>query len=263
MSAIIDAMLQSISLPTPPQRIVSLVPSISETICTLVSSDRLVGVTRFCNHPKHIMKTRSKIGGTKDPDILKICSLSPDIVLGNAEENTKEIFQQIRAQNLNLYVSFPKTVDEALQELLNIGILLHALPKAKAIHQRIQNLRNRNFPSFRYVYLIWDKPRMAISSDCFISSMLAEIGGVNLIENSDSRYPNISLEDLKELPLDCILLSSEPFPFKEKHRISLHKELGEARNIFQLIDGEYCSWHGVRMESALQYLHNWRMEQCF
>ncbi|MEC7984829.1 MAG: helical backbone metal receptor [Myxococcota bacterium] len=263
MYPITDATQYRISTPLPPKRIISLVPSISETVCHLASNRRLVGITRFCVHPKSALKGIRKIGGTKNPDIQTIRELNPDLVLANAEENTKEIFDEIRAHRIPLHVGFPKSVDTALEDLRNVGTLLHEPKRAQEVYDNIQLLRAKRWKPFRYVYLIWNKPLMAISSDCFISSLLAEIGGVNLIKATDTRYPNVSKEMLSHLPVDCVFLSSEPYPFKEKHRQLLCSSLHMPIERFQCIDGEFCSWHGVRMLPGLQYLQNWRSQQCF
>ena len=254
MSFLVDATGTQLNIQNPPQRIISLVPSTTHSIYTLGQKNKLVGITRFCSSPASISKSVSKIGGTKDISIEAIQQLQPDIVLANKEENTKEAIEQLRELNIPVYVAYPTTLKQALLDLIDLGSILHAPHLAKAIGLKIQQARRRHAP-FRYAYLIWNTPTMSISSNTFISSMLHEIGGINVFEDAQDRYPTI--QSIPE-DIDALLLSSEPFPFQERHKLGLSQKFSIPMNKIHLIDGAHCSWHGANMLEALSYLHSWR-----
>ena len=213
----------------------------------------LVGITNFCNRPPSIYKKIPKIGGTKSISIETICSLKPDLVLANKEENTKSAIEALRDQNINVFVAFPQDVDQALAELLRLGRILHTPQRSQFLVDNIQKKRKRRTP-FRYVYLIWNNPTMSVAPKTFIAAMLKEIGGENPFLDEE-RYPTI-----QSIPsdVDALLLSSEPFPFKEKHKKILSKQFQYPEHKIHLIDGAHCSWHGTNMQYALPYLHAWR-----
>lgn len=240
----------------PPQRIISLVPSTTETVFALGCGEKLVGRTRFCVHPKEQLQTKPKVGGTKDIALDRILKLKPDLVLANVEENTPEIFSMLEAENIPVYAAFPRNTSEALEDLEKTGKLLGVHRQALAWCQRIQKEQEALTPhSFRYCYLIWRKPWMAVGHKTFISAMLSELGGENLVTTHKERYPEIRPEELVDLDADYILLSSEPFPFQEKHKIELAELSGLPKERFVFVDGEMCSWHGVRMAQAFPWLN--------
>jgi iron complex transport system substrate-binding protein len=244
-----------LSLPTPPQRIVSLVPSTTETLFALGCGDRVVGLTRVCVHPADRVAGRIKVGGTKDLDEARLRGLAPDLVFGNVEENTPEIFSTVEAI-CPLHAAFPRTVDDALEDLLAVGALTDTRAAAAEHHARIVAARPAAATRrpFTYAYLIWRRPWMASSSETFIASMLAEFGGRNVFADRQPRYFELSAGELSAAAPDVVLLSSEPFPFKDRHRDELAAESGLPADRFALVDGEYCSWHGVRMAAGLDYL---------
>ena len=236
----VDARGQALHLQALPQRIVSLVPSTTESLFALGLGERVVGVTRFCESPPQV-KALPKVGGTKDLDLERLIALEPDLVIGNVEENSEQIAEQVDA-HFPLWMAFPKSVDEALQDLRDLGQICGVEGAAQDWVSRIQAARaSLQAQPFTYLYLIWRKPWMAAGQDCFISALLREFGGENLVPG---RYPTLELERMQDLKPERVLLSSEPFPFAEKHRPEL---VGlETR----LVDGALCSWHGVRLERA-------------
>ena len=258
MIAVRDDLNQQIFFESRPKRIISLTPSSTETICALGARDRLVGLTRYCVHPTDISKEKTIVGGTKSIDLELMASLQPDLVIANAEENTTEIFEQIKGLNCQLYIAFPKNIDDALVDLNRMGQLLEAEKKARQYADEIAEKRHASNKPFRYIYLIWKKPYMAVNKDTFIHHMISEIGGINVLADHKDRYPSLGIDFLRESTADVILLSSEPFPFKERHRQEIIKEIGFPSERVQFIDGEMCSWHGIRMASAFQYLHSWK-----
>ena len=256
----VDGRGRSLALHAAPRRIVSLVPSTTETLFALGLGSRVVGVTRFCVHPEEV-RAIPKVGGTKDVDVAVVRALSPDLILGNCEENTREIFDDLAG--LPLWAAFPRDVDGAIEDLRAVGDLTGTeeaastwaakiLEERAALHA-IARLRG----PFRWAYLIWRRPWMCAGADTFIASMLAEAGGVEGLHLTDQRFPTVEPASLAEV--DWVLLSSEPFPFRERHRDELVKH-GVPFSKIRFIDGELCSWHGVRMARAFPMLARWITE---
>ena len=245
-----------LSFAAPPRRVVSLVPSTTETLFALGAGEAVVGVTRFCVHPAEGLGGLTRVGGTKDLLLDRLLALKPDLVIGNAEENTREIFAEI-APHVPLLVAFPRGVDEALHDLHRLGVVMGREAEAEALLQTIHAERAAlraeaaQIPGFRYTYLIWREPWMGVNDYTFISALLAEAGGVNALAGVSPRYPTVSPEALVEGGV--VLLSSEPFPFKERHRDELCA-LGVAPERIFFVDGELCSWHGARLAEALPML---------
>ncbi|MFT5682710.1 MAG: iron complex transport system substrate-binding protein [Myxococcota bacterium] len=252
---ITDGRGKILSLAAPPKRIVSLVPSTTESLFALGCGESVVGITRFCVHPADRLAGLVKVGGTKDLVIERLEALKPDLVIGNVEENTTEMFQTIE-DRFPLYAAFPRTVDDAIDDLRTMGRLIGAEPEAAQWADRITAARQRLHAAVRpgkdFAYLIWRNPWMAVSGDTFISAMLAEAGRVNALADAPTRYPTIEPAQLAEI--GAILLSSEPFPFQDKHREELADLAGIPTSRISLVDGELCSWHGVRMAAAFDWL---------
>lgn len=249
----VDARGERVELPGYPQRIVSLVPSTTETLFALGVGARVVGITRYCVHPAESLVGLCKVGGTKDLEIDRLAALQPDLILANAEENTREIFDTIQGR-WPLYVSFPRTVDDAIEDLGVLASLVGAERCGAELRERILRARaiaRRGARPFSYSYLCWWRPAMAASADTFIAAMLAEIGGRNVLAG-DVRYPIVQAEDVREA--DVLLLSSEPFPFAEKHRQEVADWAGLPQERVLRVDGEACSWHGARMAEGFRAL---------
>lgn len=257
MPLITDVLGNQFSLEKKYERIISLVPSTTETLYDLGLEDQIVGVTRFCVHPKSARKNKILIGGTKQIELDRVKACQADLVLGNQEENSPEMYQQLQEQGIPCCFFFPKTVEEAIFDIEKLGRLFHKQREYLDWFEKLESARNRcEQKKFRFVYLIWRKPWMSLNGDCFISSMLSEIGGINVFADHPDRYFSCSLEDIQERNPDLILLSSEPFPFQEKHKQELI-ESGFSEKQLQLIDGEMCSWHGTRMLKAFSYFEHW------
>lgn len=250
----VDARGVPVSLPAPPRRIVSLVPSTTETLFELGVGDRVVGVTRFCVHPRDALAGRVRVGGTKDLELDRLAALDPDLIVANAEENSREMFAAIEGR-WPLWVAFPRSVDEAVADLCTLGALVGEPARGAALAGAVTAARHALPKAARwtYVYLIWRKPWFVASADTFITAMLAEVGGHNLISAESGRYPELTLDALRALDADRVLLSSEPFPFAERHVEEL-VEAGFSREKLRLVDGEACSWHGARMARSLAEL---------
>ena len=235
-------------LAQPARRIVSLVPSTTETLFDLGVGDRVVGVTRFCVHPDEA-RTRPKVGGTKDAIPARIEALAPDLVVANCEENTREIFDALRG-TAPVWAAFPRTLDEALADLRSLGTLVGSDAESVCRAIELERARLPRRP-FSFTYLIWKDPWMAAGPDTFISALLGEGGGINESTSAD-RFPVVTLEELRSRQ-GLLLLSSEPFPFADRH-VSALVDAGVSRERIHLVDGELLSWHGSRLRLGLPYL---------
>lgn len=232
------------------QRIVSLVPSQTEFLAYLGLEQEVVGITKFCVHPSSWFRHKQRVGGTKKLHLDTIRNLNPDLIIANKEENTKDEIELLQKE-FTVYVSDIQTIDDAFQMMLEIGKLTQTYARAEQCVREIQakRLLRKNEIAKKAIYLIWKEPYMAAGSDTFISEMMTEAGFENCI--LEARYPMISLEQLQEFDVPYILLSSEPYPFKEVDQYALQALIPHSRII--LVDGEYFSWYGSRMLDAFDY----------
>lgn len=238
-----------------PQRIVSVVPSQTELLYDLGLKNEITGITKFCIHPEEIFRTKTRTGGTKNLNIDKIRNLNPDLIIANKEENTKEQLEELM-QFFPVWISDIKTLDDALQMINTVGEITGTTSKANQIiniiNQKFTELKNIISENKKTaVYLIWQKPFMVAGSDTFINEMMIKAGLINIFKNK-IRYPETTLAELNRLHPVFILLSSEPFPFKEKHKAEMQKSCPKSRVL--LVDGEMFSWYGSRLIIAARYL---------
>ena len=244
-----DQLQRTICLSGPPNRIISLVPSQTELLVDLGLRDKLVGITKFCVHPNGLKKEKVVIGGTKNFHFEKIDGLLPDLIIGNKEENYKEGIEKL-AQQYPVWMSDIYTLEDAYQMVRAIGQITDTLLKAE---QLVADMREGFGADFQFkgtaVYLIWNEPLIAVGTNTFIDSMLGKAGFRNLIDKM--RYPEIKIEDLIELNPDYLLLSSEPFPFKDQH-VTLFRAFLPNANI-KIVDGETFSWYGSRLLKSSNY----------
>lgn len=251
MPFFIDQMNRRIEIPKQPQRIISLVPSQTELLVDLGLEDRIVGVTKFCVHPKGLKKQKTIIGGTKNFHLDKIDALQPDLIIGNKEENYQEGIALLE-KKYPVWMSDIYTLDDALEMMQGIGEITGTTVQAdNLIHEISQDMAALNLQNKgTAVYLIWKDPIMAVGPNTFIHDMLGRAGFTNLVK--EPRYPEISLEELKSLSPDFLLLSSEPFPFKQKHIDEFAAHLPQT--YVQLLDGEMFSWYGSRLRYFKEYV---------
>ena len=251
-----DQMGRTVILDQRPSRVVCLNPSQTETLVDLGLEELLVGVTKFCVHPSHLRKVKTIVGGTKKVHFDKIRNLNPDIILCNKEENTKEIVETLEKE-YPVHVTDVSNLDDALEMLKQYGQLFNCTSRADKICANILFEKNKlevfiqNTPQKRVAYFIWQDPIMVAGTGTFIDTMLTLNGFKNVFQQD--RYPATSLEELKNLSLDMILLSSEPFPFKEAHKKQLQEKLGIE---VHMVDGEYFSWYGSRLQGAFEYFRS-------
>lgn len=233
-----------------PLRIISLVPSITELLYDLGLREEVVGITKFCVHPTEWFRTKERIGGTKTLNLNKIIELKPDLILANKEENVKEQVYEL-SNHCHVYTSDVKDVKDALHMIQDIGQLCGK--KSEALHLIETFQQQRNFFSPQKIrtaiYLIWQKPYMAAGVDTLIHSMMEMAGFQNVIR--ENRYPEITMGEIQRLQPDYLLLSSEPFPFKQKHVEELALLCPYTKPI--CVDGEIFSWYGSRMLKSFDY----------
>ncbi len=231
-------------------RVISLVPSITETLFDLgLTVEDIVGRTKFCIHPSDWVDKVEIIGGTKNLNINKIKLLNPDLIIANKEENVKEQVEELM-QDFKVLVTNVETLEDNYYLLKQLG---HIFGK----EENAQHFNLKTYEAFdiqksekrlKVAYMIWKNPYMTIGGDTFISRILEELGFENLFKNQ-IRYPEVQLEDLKEA--DFIFLSSEPFPFQEKH-IAEIKEVCQNQKI-KIVDGEAFSWYGTHLAKCGEY----------
>ncbi len=249
-----DQLNNIINLKQYPKRIVSLVPSQTEYLFDLGLNDEIVGITKFCIHPLHWHQTKNKIGGTKNIHIEKIKSLNPDLVIANKEENLKSEIEEIQ-KFCPVWVSDINTYSEAIEMMKTISDITGKEEIGNRIVDEIERRKNsyinqRKKELKKAIYFIWRNPYMVVGNETFIDEMMSIAGFENLI-NHQIRYPEIEKNELIKLNPEYILLSSEPYPFKEKHAEELSEFLPNAKII--LVDGELFSWYGSRMLKSFDY----------
>jgi len=233
-----------------PSRIVSLVPSQTELLFDLGLNDEVVGITKFCIYPEQWYKQKRKIGGTKSPNFDVIKSLSPDLIIGNKEENKEEDIIALE-KIAPVWVSNVNSLDDALEMINNLGDLVGRKYKARRI---VENIR-KEFSNLKWstprkvIYFIWKDPYMVAGKNTFIDAMLSAMGWENII--TQSRYPEWKFEILNYEHPDLILLSTEPYPFKEKDLYDFSRKFPKAKVI--LVNGEYFSWYGSRIMNSPNY----------
>jgi ABC-type Fe3+-hydroxamate transport system substrate-binding protein len=249
---ITDMLGRELNIPERPLRIVSLVPSQTELLADLGLDAEVVGITKFCVHPQSWFRTKPRIGGTKDVKPERVAALKPDLILANKEENVQA---QVEALSgiAPVWVSDIHTLADALDMIRQVGDLVNRAEAAQTLAQQIETgfatLRKSPMPE-RVAYAIWRGPWMWAGGDTFIHELLQRCGWKNVCAGMP-RYPEVSLETLALLQPDRVLLSSEPYPFREQHLAEIKTLLPGAR--IQLVDGELFSWYGSRLVQSPAY----------
>lgn len=244
----------------PARRIVSLVPSTTELLCALGLADALVGVTVYCVEPRDVVRTKTRVGGEKDPDLAAIRALAPDLVVANIEENTREPVEALRAEGIRVWLTHPQSVAESLTMIRDLGEVTGAVTAARALLDDLEPLYAevrarlagcRPTPVF---YPIWREPWMTIGRDTYIHDLLTTCGGANVFADRD-RYPAITLAEVAARSPEVVLLPDEPFRFRRAHLRDFdpYPEMPAVRDgRLHLVDGKRFSWHGPRLAEALR-----------
>lgn len=238
------------------QRIISLVPSLTELLIDLGLDAQLAGRTRFCVHPKPQVESIPIMGGTKNPRLDKIRQAHPDLIIANKEENRAPDIRELM-EDFEVEVTDIATIEDALITIHQLGQKLGVADQSKALIRDIQKrLEERpEEPDLRTAYLIWKDPWMTVGRDTYIHDVLGHWNMPNVF-SGQQRYPKFELDALKSYHPDLILLSSEPYPFEEKHLAQIEDACPAARVL--LVEGEWFSWYGSHMKHAFGRLNVWR-----
>jgi ABC-type Fe3+-hydroxamate transport system substrate-binding protein len=250
-----DARGVACELARPAERVVSLVPSWTETLHALGAGARRVGVTEYCVHPDFARTAACVVGGTKTPDLARIRALAPEIVIANREENRRLDIERLEASGVRAFVTDARSVAAAALEIEQLGALVGAAPRARELAQTIRAalLRRPAEPPLCGVALIWKDPFMALGGDCFAHDLLVQCGVVNPFAGRGRRYPRIERGELAAAAPELILLPTEPYAFAEPDRRELLQlDCPAARNArIHIVEGELLTWYGPRIPRAL------------
>ncbi len=256
-----DQMHNVFELQNTPKRIICLVPSLTELLVDLGLKDSIIGVTKFCIHPKGLKKTKTVVGGTKTIKIDKIKALQPDIILCNKEENTPEIVATCK-KIAPVHISDVYTIEDVFELINQYGKIFNCENHALEIELKIRN-KYLDFKKFirdkktiKSVYFIWKNPWMVAANNTFIDYLLELNKFDNFFKNKE-RYPEINLKEINK-NIGLILLSSEPYPFKNKDIVTLKASFLKVE--ICLVNGEFFSWYGTRLIKAFDYFKTFREE---
>lgn len=251
MAVFYDHTGKRIELPVVPKRIVSLVPSQTELLHYLGLEKEVVGITKFCIHPREWFRSKARVGGTKQLNIEKIKSLQPDLILANKEENVKEQIEAL-VGTCPVWVSDVNNLNDALEMIKTMGKMTGKAADANKLALRINEKFTRlktEKPKSRICYLIWRNPYMTVGGDTFIHNMLERCGFENIFSDK-KRYPEITASELLTADCQLLFLSSEPYPFRQKHVEEwqrFYEHAGLPVPVIRLVDGEMFSWYGSRL----------------
>jgi iron complex transport system substrate-binding protein len=241
----------------PALRVVSLCPSITETIVAIGGLKAIAGVTRYCTRPSGMLWGLPRVGGTKSPNLPRILDLKPDLVFANAEENRKEDVEALRAAGIEVDVTLPKTVREVPLAIRQWGRRLATEGEANALADRIEEeIRKLEArppaATFRYAYWIWKDPWMTISDDTYVADLIRLAGGMNVYGNEKTRYPTTTPGEAVGRRPDVHVFPSEPFPFTEEKHGAVTEQLFGRESRRRFVPGDDYCWHGVRTLEGLK-----------
>jgi ABC-type Fe3+-hydroxamate transport system substrate-binding protein len=250
-----DQIGRDISINYPPQRIISLVPSQTELLFDLGLDEEVIGITKFCIHPKDKFKSKAKVGGTKNINLERIRSLKPDLIIGNKEENDQNQIEELMKE-FPVWMSDILVLEDALKMIEQVGILTGHTEKSELIASNIENrfaeLESVSADNLKTAYFIWKDPYMLAGNNTFIDNILQRAGFTNSLKMN--RYPAMSLEQLEKLSPEVIFLSSEPYPFKDEHVQEMKTQFPDSK--VMIVDGELFSWYGSRLLHTPDYLRS-------
>lgn len=247
------------------QRVVSLCPSITETLVSIGGYRRLVAATRYCVRPKGMLWGLPRVGGTKNPDIPRILALRPDLVFANEEENRLEDVEALRAAGIEVDVTFPKTVAEVPAAVRQWGARLGNVGEAEELAAQIEReyeaiaFESKQRP-FLYAYWIWKDPWMTISDDTYVADLLRLARGINVYGREMARYPTTTPSESLVRGADVHFFPSEPYPFRREKHEALTETLFGKERVRLFVEGDNYCWHGFRTLEGLKTMHKLRIE---
>jgi ABC-type Fe3+-hydroxamate transport system substrate-binding protein len=248
------ALGQTVVLRQAPHRIVSLVPSLTEALFAFGAGERVAGITRYCTEPAEGVATKTSVGGTKNVDVGAVKRLDPDLVIANAEENTREDIQDMVRAGLTVFVTYPRTVRQAVAELRTLGAITGTSGAADRTADECEQALAETHGSARTTRVfcpIWRNPWMTAGRDTYISDLITVCGGENVFSEAAERYPRIAPSEVRARRPQAVLLPDEPYRFSGKHRAEVIEMAPSAR--IHYVDGKLLCWYGPRIPEALRY----------
>ena len=249
----------------PRARIVSLVPSITELLFDLGLAPQVVGRTGFCVHPKEQVKRVAKVGGTKSIEVARIKRLAPTHLIVNVDENPRATVEELRSFVPHVVVTHPLGPEDNFGLYRLLGGIFSREEQAAELSRQLEREYEHTlvaaaaWPRRKVLYLIWKSPWMTVSPDTYISRMLSTVGWETFPSESDVRYPPVELKPSLLQDVDFVLLSSEPYIFRERHCVEIIDHLSsDSHTRVALIDGAMTSWYGSRAIRGLAYLRDFR-----
>ena len=257
-STVTDATGAVLPVVTGTPRIVSLVPSLTELLINLGLGEHVVGRTGFCIHPAKAVRTIPKVGGTKDIKLDALLAAKPTHVVMNIDENLREDAVRLREQGITVVATHPQTPEDNVELFRMLGQLFRVGDKAAALERDLRmaladarSARAQWQTPLEVLYLIWREPWMTVSAPTYLGEMLA-LGGTQVIKQTNpARYPEVDADAWQRA--ERVLLSSEPFPFRERHRAELVDRFGVEAARITFVDGELLSWYGSRAIEGIRY----------
>jgi ABC-type Fe3+-hydroxamate transport system substrate-binding protein len=260
---LLDASGVWVSVPAPPRRIVSLIPSITETLFGLGVGDAVVGCTIYCTEPAAALAGTTRVGGEKNPKLEVIRDLSPDLVIANVEENLRPHVETLRAWGIPVLVTYPRTVADGIALVRDLGQVTGAAERGAAAAEALEAARAAveagqaaRRPA-RVFCPIWRNPYMTINRDTYVHDVLRVCGGDNVFGGAPQRYPTITLDDVATASPEVILLPDEPYRFRQAHLADFasYEDVPAVREgRIHLVDGKLLAWYGPRIGEALRVL---------
>ena len=259
----VDALEREVRLPSPPRRVVSLVPSLTEALFAFGVGDAVVGVTNFCVEPRDAVAGKTRVGGTKTLDVSRVVALKPDLVVASAEENRREDIQALVREGLQVYVTLPTTVAGALDLLEELAAMTRAGAKAGRIVEGARKAlaqvctANEGRPPVRTFCPIWRNPWMTVGPGTYTHDFITVCGGANIFEWRHERYPRVELREVAEKDPQVVLLPDEPYRFGPAH-VPEMTALGSISAVREdriyLLEGRHLCWYGPRIAGGLRYV---------
>lgn len=255
-----DDLGQRLVLEKPPERIVSLTPTITETLIEIGAGNRVVGITNYCTHPARAVDKIPRIGGTKNIALEKVDALRPDLVIASREENRRRHIDALR-EAVPVFVTHPRTVEGALKVVTDLGALTRTSAKAVEVVDSCRQIiasiepriRSQSFPT---ACLIWRDPWIAVGPGGYVNDLLETFGFRNVFRSPDGRYPETNLETIARRKAEVVFLSNERYAFGEPDRKEVEAWLAEKGRPAKvvIVEGTLLSWFGYRTIQGLRLL---------
>jgi ABC-type Fe3+-hydroxamate transport system substrate-binding protein len=241
-------------------RLVSLVPSLTETLHEFGVDESILGVTKFCIHPETARDTAAVVGGTKDPDVLQVLSLRPDLVLADEDENKPEHIEELRAAGVTVHVTRIETVNDVARELRTIGQLVGRAHEAEKFAADLQELAAQTRENAKLVapvscfVPVWKRPLMSMGGRTYMADLLRIAGAKNVFDDAQKKYFETDADEVRTRQPDAILLPTEPYRFRESDRGFFVERFDVPLDAVRVVDGEAFTWFGTRSLDGIRVL---------